>query len=203
MKMLKGLYAAAGIAAAAIAMPAIAATPIVSGGKLAGATGVQIGGNSYDVAFVDGSCASVFGGCTTSNFAFTTLSSATNASNALLAQVFGNGPAGAFDSRPNLIAGCGSSLVCNILTPYAQGHGIVLAGDAINTFTTSLDFSAPAAIGANTSTATLGGYVYARFTPSVTTAVPEPGTWAMMFAGFGLMGVALRYRRRSTRFSAV
>lgn len=30
------------------------------------------------------------------------------------------------------------------------------------------------------------------------TAVPEPATWAMMFLGFGMMGAAMRYRRRST-----
>lgn len=28
--------------------------------------------------------------------------------------------------------------------------------------------------------------------------VPEPTTWAMMFIGFGMLGVAMRYRRRST-----
>lgn len=27
------------------------------------------------------------------------------------------------------------------------------------------------------------------------TAVPEPGTWALMIAGFGLMGAALRSRK--------
>jgi hypothetical protein len=31
---------------------------------------------------------------------------------------------------------------------------------------------------------------------AMTTAVPEPGTWAMMLVGFGAMGVAMRRRRR-------
>jgi hypothetical protein len=31
---------------------------------------------------------------------------------------------------------------------------------------------------------------------TMTTAVPEPGTWAMMLVGFGAMGVAMRRRRR-------
>lgn len=31
--------------------------------------------------------------------------------------------------------------------------------------------------------------------PAVTAAVPEPGTWAMMLAGFGLVGVIVRRRR--------
>ena len=33
------------------------------------------------------------------------------------------------------------------------------------------------------------------------TAVPEAATWAMMLIGFGAMGVALRYRRRTTKVS--
>ncbi|GGB15365.1 hypothetical protein GCM10011380_01010 [Sphingomonas metalli] len=31
------------------------------------------------------------------------------------------------------------------------------------------------------------------------TAVPEPGTWAMMMLGFAMVGAAARYRRRSVR----
>lgn len=201
MKTIKGLYAAAALASAFVAMPALAATPIVSSGKLTGATGVRIGGASYDVAFLDGSCASVFGGCTASNFTFTTMSSALNASNALLSQVFQNGSAGAFDTRPNLTAGCSNIAVCNILIPYAQGFGVALVSDTSNNATTSLDFSLPSAIGANTSTTSLGSFVYAKFTPSLMAAVPEPGTWAMMLAGFGMMGAALRYRKRSTKLS--
>ncbi len=40
------------------------------------------------------------------------------------------------------------------------------------------------------------------FLAAVNTAVagvPEPAAWAMMIAGFGLTGTALRYRRRRTR----
>ena len=34
---------------------------------------------------------------------------------------------------------------------------------------------------------------------NVTTAVPEPGTWAMMLVGFGMMGASMRYRRRNAK----
>jgi hypothetical protein len=36
------------------------------------------------------------------------------------------------------------------------------------------------------------------FTSNVAGAVPETATWGMMIAGFGMMGAALRTRRRST-----
>ena len=35
-------------------------------------------------------------------------------------------------------------------------------------------------------------------TISAATAVPEVSTWALMLAGFGMIGATLRYRRRST-----
>ncbi|QQV76566.1 PEPxxWA-CTERM sorting domain-containing protein [Sphingomonas aliaeris] len=38
-------------------------------------------------------------------------------------------------------------------------------------------------------------------TSAVAAAVPETATWGMMIAGFGMMGAALRARRRSTKVS--
>jgi hypothetical protein len=44
-----------------------------------------------------------------------------------------------------------------------------------------------------------GGGAYGGQLSFIPTAmVPEPATWAMMLVGFGLMSVAMRYRRRST-----
>jgi hypothetical protein len=45
-------------------------------------------------------------------------------------------------------------------------------------------------------TGTSGGYFGANFL--ISSAVPEPGTWAMMLIGFGGMGVALRRGRKPT-----
>jgi hypothetical protein len=42
--------------------------------------------------------------------------------------------------------------------------------------------------------ASYGGNI--TFAPN---AVPEPATWAMMLVGFGMVGSAMRYRRRSTK----
>lgn len=201
MKMIKGLTAAVALAGALLAMPAVAATPIVSGGKLMGATGVIVGGASYDVSFLDGTCSSVYGGCGSSNFTFKTLTSALSAGNALLSQVFVNSSAGLFDSRPELTNGCSSTIVCNVLIPFALGSGVTLVDDASNNSTTSLDLNFASLIGTNTSTASLSTVVFAKFTPTMTAAVPEPTTWAMMFAGFGMMGAALRNRKRSTKLA--
>ncbi|MBB3691801.1 FxDxF family PEP-CTERM protein [Sphingomonas sp. BK580] len=40
----------------------------------------------------------------------------------------------------------------------------------------------------------------ATFTP-ISSAVPEPATWAMMIMGFGVVGYAMRRRRTAVRFS--
>jgi hypothetical protein len=40
------------------------------------------------------------------------------------------------------------------------------------------------------------------FIDSIAAAAPEPGTWAMMIFGFGLVGWQLRYRRRTTQSAA-
>lgn len=44
-----------------------------------------------------------------------------------------------------------------------------------------------------------GGGAYGGQLSFIPSAVPEPGTWAMMLMGFGMMGAAMRYRRRSTK----
>jgi hypothetical protein len=44
-----------------------------------------------------------------------------------------------------------------------------------------------------------GGGAYGGQLSFIPSAVPEPGTWAMMLVGFGMMGASMRYRRRSTK----
>lgn len=43
--------------------------------------------------------------------------------------------------------------------------------------------------------------LFPEMSVSVSGGVPEPATWAMMIAGFGLAGVALRMRRISTQIA--
>ena len=46
-----------------------------------------------------------------------------------------------------------------------------------------------------------GSYLRGEITSLVPSAVPEPATWAMMLIGFGVMGVALRRRRKMATFT--
>jgi streptogramin lyase len=97
-----------------------AATLVVSDGQLMGATGVDISGSLYDVAFVDGSCNALFDGC--SNFAFTTDEQARIAAIALIGQVFIDTAQGQFDYDPSLTSGCDNRGGCLALIPYAVGN---------------------------------------------------------------------------------
>jgi hypothetical protein len=196
---MRGFVTSAAALAIALASPGVAATQIVNGsGQLTGATGVIVNGTSYDVQFVDGTCAALFGGCdSNSDFAFNSYD-ATIAAQALLDQVFVDGPAGNFDSDPSLTLGCDFSTLCYVDIPwgYDASQNIVAITRAINTnnFDSVGSWSFDSRYPPNTS----GGPqdVFARFTLSpVTPAVPEPSTWAMMLIGFGAIGFAARRRR--------
>ena len=95
-----------------------APTLIVEGGVLLGADNVVVGGVSYDVRFVDGTCANLYDGCNSvSDFAFDTKREANAATAVLLRDVLVDGPLGKFDSDPSLVEGCDASR-CSIFTPY-------------------------------------------------------------------------------------
>ncbi|MFQ5329857.1 MAG: hypothetical protein ACE5D4_07705, partial [Thermodesulfobacteriota bacterium] len=105
-----------------IPLNASAATLDVSGGQLMGASGVNVGGTLYDVAFKAGSCFTLFGGCTPSAFAFPSIGDAADvASSALLAQVF----LGPFDSDPRLTNGNNAITMDPVVawTPFALADG--------------------------------------------------------------------------------
>jgi len=129
------------------------AIPIVDSatGQLVGATGVVIQGVPYDVTFVEGTCAEVYDGCNElSDLPFTgqITGDASNdvilASEALLEQVFMDGPAGNFDSEPSLTFGCGTDLPvdsCAALTPFlAAPSGSSAAYGPLNAAVEAADF---------------------------------------------------------------
>jgi hypothetical protein len=101
-----------------------AATAVMSGGQLIGATGIEVNGASYDVAFLDGSCNSLYNGCT--GLPFTTSSESLAASQALLDQVIQ--PQGINHDNSYLINGIdmldsNSWSVALIMTPVTESSG--------------------------------------------------------------------------------
>jgi hypothetical protein len=196
--MRKFAFGLAAVAALSITTPASAANLIINGsGQLTGATGVVVNGSTYDVSFVDGTCAGLFSGCdSASDFDFTTFSGAVSASQALLDQVFVDGGSGQFDTDPSLTFGCGDPDNCYATIPYDVFNGGFYANEAWNRSTT--DFSNVSLTGlVNFDLTGLNDHVFARFTYVGTAgSVPEPSSWAMMLLGFGAIAIAMRRRRR-------
>ena len=109
-------------------------------GILLGAKDVIVNGSPYDVDFIEGTCAEVFGACDAAHFTFMTEADAHAASLALLNQVLLDGPLGNFDSELTLTHGCINALdidQCFAITPYGMFSNAfdldALVSAAINT----------------------------------------------------------------------
>ena len=126
------------LATAFLAVSGAYAAPILevsSDGRLTGASGVEVGGALYDVAFKDGTCAGLFSGCDqAADFQFKSKTEGEAASLALENQVFVDGLAGLFDSAPRATLGCEYLEHCAIYTPFAkpQSAGIVTVSKFTN-----------------------------------------------------------------------
>jgi hypothetical protein len=119
-------------------------------GILLGAKDVIVNGSPYDVDFIEGTCAEVFGACDVAHFTFTSESDAHAASIALLEQVFLDGALGNFDSNLKLTNGCNTAWdidQCFVFTPYGtftDAFGdTVRIGIALNTVDPLADLNAP------------------------------------------------------------
>lgn len=99
-------------------------------GILTGAKGIFVRGSlSYDVEFIDGTCADLFSGCDDpTDFVFDDINSVIIAARTLLNSVFLDTAAGKFDARPELTRGCefyrtDAIPQCAALTPYFYNDG--------------------------------------------------------------------------------
>ncbi|MBN8816664.1 MAG: choice-of-anchor A family protein [Sphingomonas sp.] len=72
--------------------------------------------------------------------------------------------------------------------------GTVLAPDAFLTLRGGSVAGSVIVDGFHSEGSTIGGHAFTGL--AATTAVPEPASWAMMIVGFGMVGAALRRRRR-------
>lgn len=198
------------IAAAAVALglgsPSTAATLVIDeNGILTGATGVDVLGVSYDVEFLDGTFAEVFGDGSGLAFSGSEPQGAVAAAQSLLDQVF----LGIYDDNPNLVRGCSFANYCNVYVPYEVRDTFLVAGAARN-FSSSVGLADATFVGGSSldqDTSRNAIQTSARFSlsnvvpPPVSGAVPEPATWAMMLFGFFGVGGTLRSTRGRQRLS--
>lgn len=190
--------------------PSHAATLYVnSDGVLTGASGVAVGGlGLYDVSFVEGRCDELFSDCDqSSDFAFTNVTDATSAAQALLDQVLIDVPSMPtynFDSVSEKTFGCTTfSGICAIIIPYDiiyYSSGLMTANrEIVKAYNRSsgggADFTEADELYFAFNTLTSSNQVFARFTQVQASTVPVPAALPLFVSGLAGLGF-LSWRKK-------
>lgn len=175
--------------------------------QLLGASGIEVNGTLYDVAFVQGSCQSVFSGCDEpGDFTFTTSADTETAMTALMNQVFA--PNLLYDTNPELTFGISNTNEGVLVTPWETTTQFYTAVFFHN-FTLAVGqvpflFGQPDAVKINLidpvdiDSGTRDFLVYAVWseTPLVTQGVPLPATMLLLLAGLAGAGFVRRMHHK-------
>lgn len=175
----------------------------VTNGILTGASDVLVDGIFYEVSFVDGTCITVYPSPYGAPYCAVPFASkpehAFHAARALMSQVFLDGPAGPFDTSPELTRGCSDPDVCNVFIPddlYCEEGICGVAG--LNSVNARDVIDNPEVDG--------WGYVYSivdmTASPSITyatwtpTGIPAPATHALLVLAAASLWLATSPHRR-------
>jgi hypothetical protein len=132
------------------------------------------------------------------DFIFPTGATATAAAQALLDQVFLDGPLGQFDSNPNLTFGCSGTHVCQALTPFLVSGVVMYVGGALNYDTGGFGTDGAEVVGtlSGADLSQTGANVFAKWTPAAPTPVPEPASLTLVCLGLATVAANRRRRQR-------
>ena len=169
---------------------------ILSAGQLVGATDVEVDGQLYTVTFQGGTCIDAYDGCDeNADFPFATPDLNNAAAQALLDQVFVDGPDGLFDSNPSLTTNCTSTSACFAIWPTAlnpSDSSFAFLFGVLNVTGEPDPIAAPAAWPIDESININGGGALTWAIWTKKAAVPAPGALGLLVIGLVWAGIRRR-----------